>query len=131
MKAEQQEKSSDKCEICFHKLTPSSDAEISVYEEALGYVFTNNDVRNIALSGPYGAGKSSVLEGCKKKIAHKKFLHISLADFKPHSANDADESKRTPESVLEAKILNQLIHQIPSVAIPQTGFSVKRRLWRW
>ncbi|WP_334319325.1 hypothetical protein, partial [Termitidicoccus mucosus] len=117
--AEKPATSSEERNISFHKLTPSKDVDISIYEEAFGYVFSNNDVRNVALSGPYGAGKSSVLEGCKKKVTNKKFLHVSLADFKPHNANELDSVEKTPESVLEAKILNQLIHQISPDAIPQ------------
>ena len=45
----------------FEKLTPVTDSDISVYESAIDFVFENDDVKNIALSGAYGAGKSSVL----------------------------------------------------------------------
>ena len=49
----------------FEKLTPITDSDISVYESAIDFVFENNDVKNIALSGAYGAGKSSVLASYK------------------------------------------------------------------
>lgn len=65
----------------FQKLTPINDADISVYEDAIDFVFQNNDVSNVAISGAYGAGKSSVFETYKKKHTDKKFLHISLAHF--------------------------------------------------
>jgi len=42
----------------FQKLTPISDADLSVYEEAIDYVFDNNDIRNIALSGAYSLSTS-------------------------------------------------------------------------
>lgn len=51
----------------FEKLTPDKDADISVYEEAIEFVFDNSDVTNIAISGAYGAGKSSVIESYEKK----------------------------------------------------------------
>ena len=50
----------------FQKLTPIDDAEIGVYEDALDYVFKNDDVLNVAISGPYSAGKSSLIETYKK-----------------------------------------------------------------
>lgn len=51
----------------FKKLTPKDDIEIKVYEEALNFVFDNDDICNVAVSGPYSAGKSSVIESYKKK----------------------------------------------------------------
>ena len=41
----------------FQKLTPTTEVNLNVYENALEFVFQNVDVRNIAISGPYGAGK--------------------------------------------------------------------------
>ncbi len=43
---------------------------------------------------------------------------------------DHEEKGGIKESVLEGKILNQLIHQIPSDKIPQTNFRVKRKIER-
>lgn len=54
-----------------------------------------------------------------------RFLHISLAHFKSPDQEDETDIK---ESVLEGKILNQLIHQIPSDKIPQTNFRVKKSI---
>jgi len=55
----------------FQKLTPVSDADISVYREAIDFVFDNLDVKNVAISGAYSAGKSSILESYK--ISHLPF----------------------------------------------------------
>ena len=132
----------------FQKLTPINTVDIEIYREAIDFVFENDDLRNIALSGAYSAGKSSVLESYKAKNKNKKFLHISLAHFE--SANVVDDStpteipadenanndeekinKNAPiikESVLEGKILNQLIHQILPKRIPQTNFRIKHRV---
>ena len=52
--------------ITFEKLSPTTDADVKVYKEAFDFVFSNNDVRNVAISGAYGAGKSSILESYKK-----------------------------------------------------------------
>jgi DNA replication protein DnaC len=51
----------------FERLTPTDSLDLNVYEEAINYVFDNPDVRNVAISGAYSAGKSSVLASYKKK----------------------------------------------------------------
>ena len=114
----------------FEKLTLKDDVNIDVYEEALDYVFESDDIRNVAISGAYGAGKSSVLASYKKKHPDKKYLHISLAHFNSEKKDDKDDKgeKGVSESVLEGKILNQLIHQISSDNIPQTNFKVKQNI---
>ena len=109
----------------FERLTPTDNVDLDVYEEAINYVFENSDVRNVAISGAYSAGKSSVLASYKKKHNDLRFLHISLAHFQSPDEKDEPEVK---ESLLEGKILNQLIHQISSDKIPQTNFRVKKRI---
>ena len=140
----------------FQKLTPINTANIEIYGDSIDFVFDNEDLKNVALSGAYSAGKSSVLESYKAKHKDKKFLHISLAHFQSmdpsadlsiqnHNDTIAKDAKNTKgkddtkdgkdnsepivkESVLEGKILNQLIHQIHPKRIPQTNFRVKRRV---
>ena len=109
----------------FERLTPIDNMDLDVYEDAIDYVFDNLDVKNVAVSGAYSAGKSSVLASYKKKHRDLRFLHISLAHFK---SPDQDDEPEVKESVLEGKILNQLIHQIPSEKIPQTNFRVKKKV---
>ena len=108
----------------FEKLTPDNDVDISVYDKAIEFVFDNEDVTNIAISGAYGAGKSSVIKSYEKKHEDKKFMHISLAHFEPMDVEE--ENDAIDETLLEGKILNQLIHQIPVTRIPQTNFRVKK-----
>lgn len=112
--------------LFFQKLTPTDEVKISVYEEAIDFVFANEDITNIAISGPYSAGKSSVIESYKKIHQDYKFVHISLAHFEDTDKKSEAENEKVRESVLEGKILNQLIHQIPVERIPQTNFRVKR-----
>lgn len=126
----------------FQKLTPIRDADIGIYSEALDFVFENDDLRNIAVSGAYSAGKSSVLESYKATHTDKRFLHISLAHFEEtkdiieskaaeqdeEESDAANKPATVKESVLEGKILNQLIHQISPSRIPQTNFRTKKKL---
>lgn len=111
----------------FQKLTPIRDADIGIYSNALDFVFKNDDLRNIAVTGAYSAGKSSVLESYKATHTDKKFIHISLTHFE--ETKDAEHNSTVvKESVLEGKILNQLIHQISPCRIPHTNFRIKNKL---
>ena len=110
--------------IIFQKLTPTDDADIKVYDEAMQYIFDNADIKNIAISGSYGAGKSSLIETLKKRYSDKKFLTVSLAHFTEQNANI--DNMDNVETVLEGKILNQLIQQIDRKNILETNFNVKR-----
>lgn len=113
----------------FQKLTPISDVELGVYENAIDFVFDNNDLKNIAISGQYSAGKSSLVESYKKSHPQIKFVHISLAHFRVTEEAEINEpGKPISETALEGKILNQLIHQIDADDIPQTNFKVKKKV---
>ncbi|EDS3395417.1 hypothetical protein GR986_000929, partial [Salmonella enterica] len=110
----------------FQKLTPISDVELGIYKNAIDFVFANDDLKNIAISGQYSAGKSSLVESYKKSHSNIKFVHISLAHFRATEEAETNEpSKAISETALEGKILNQLIHQINADDIPQTNFKVK------
>ena len=109
----------------FERLTPIDNVKMDVYEDAINYAFDNPDIKNVAITGAYSAGKSSVLATYKKKHKKLKFMHISLAHFESPNQKNKNDVK---ESVLEGKILNQLIHQIPSNKIPQTNFRVKQKV---
>lgn len=109
----------------FEKLTPVDSINLDIYEDAIDYVFNNDDIRNVAISGAYSAGKSSILASYKKKHNDLSFLHISLTHF---NSPEQEEETKVSEPVLEGKILNQLIHQIPTDKIPQTNFRIKKKI---
>lgn len=117
----------DKEEYHFEKLTPFSDADISKYKEMLDFALiieNNDDVTNVAMTGLYGSGKSSVIETYKKQRKGKlKFLSISLSHY------DGTNDIGTKE--LEGKIVNQLLHQINSKKIPKTIFKAKSNISRF
>ena len=133
---------SDSNKYNFQKLTPIKNTDLSIYKEALDFIFEDDDLLNIAISGAYSSGKSSMLESYKVKHSKKRFLHISLAHFESPQIEDNDQSGNKnkdknqtdgetaiKESVLEGKILNQLIHQIDPKRIPQTNFRTKQRVF--
>ncbi len=107
----------------FQKLTPSDEIDLGIYDDAIEYAFSKDDICNIALSGAYGAGKSSVIESYKKQHPERRFIHISLAHL-----TGAGQEEDVSVSDLEGKIINQLVHLIPVERIPQTNFAVKRKI---
>lgn len=77
------------------------------YENVLDEAFECEDVCNIALAGPYGAGKSTIMHTYESEHAEKECIHISLAKF-----DTEVDGKGYTQKELEVKIINQLIHQI-------------------
>lgn len=62
----------------FRNLTPNAHADLQYYRDALDYVFSNDEIRNVALSGAYGSGKSSVIRSYENISEKRTFIHISL-----------------------------------------------------
>ena len=86
----------------FEDLAPSHDVELGLYKEALDEAFENKKVKNIAITGSYGSGKSSLIETYKKE---KKLnvIHISLSHFE----RDIDISLDQMVNILEGKIISE------------------------
>ena len=57
----------------FQSLTPSDTIDLHHYQEALDYVFSSHDIRNIALTGSYGSGKSSVIRSYERSTVETHF----------------------------------------------------------
>lgn len=88
----------------FTNLTPVDSANLSAYDEAIQYVLKTKDLKNIAVTGPYGSGKTSVIRTYESK--HKlNFLNISLAAF-----NEIETDKDPDDSLIEKSILQQLVY---------------------
>ena len=131
-------------QLKFQKLTPIDNVELDTYEEALDFVFSEKDILNIAISGAYGSGKSSILNTYEKKHKELTFIHISLAHFNnvetvlPEQTpkelvgtgekTSIESEEPSIESRIEGKILNQLIQQIPSKKYRKLFFIKKERL---
>lgn len=74
-------KNENKEESIFYDLTPINDIELGIYEEAINFSLKNDKILNIAISGSYGSGKSSLLETYKKKSSRKKFFKYFTDTF--------------------------------------------------
>lgn len=115
----------------YRSLLPKNDMKLDNYLDALNYAMDTDEIRNIALSGSYGSGKSSVINSYENVYSGKRFLHVTLADFeeqhrpKPNAGDTAQNSLKNTVDLLEGKILNQLLHQIDVTNIPQSRFRSK------
>ena len=131
----------------FQKLTPETDADIKVYDEAFEFVFKNDDIRNIAISGSYGSGKSSLIETYKYYHRDIVFNTISLTHFMDESTveennnDDGDNialnldnatiTNKTEDNLLEGQIINQIIQQIEPKLIKKSLFKIKTDKFEW
>jgi GTPase SAR1 family protein len=69
----------------FVDLAPTDKTDkTGVYSEAILFATNNAKVSNIALTGPHGSGKSSIIQSFLKKY-RRPALHISLAAFVPEA----------------------------------------------
>lgn len=128
-------------------LTPSNSIEnIGNYKTYLDDALEGKKIRNIALSGNYGSGKSSIISTYFEQSEYKnKRLQISLASFKKEDAVFLDEDSQTCREGdsdcastqkniikhMEKNIINQILYQIPNEKIPLTSFRIKREMTGW
>jgi len=124
----------------YEDLAPKDDADNSnYYSEALDWALKNDKVYNIALTGPYGSGKSSVLGTYKKNRPHYHYLNISLASFyekkemvqsdSPQNNDSKVEKINNFEDIeIEKSILQQLFYKVHPSQIPYTRF---RKIINW
>lgn len=114
----------EKNKIQFNALTPEIlDKNKSIYTEALDYAFSNDDIKNIAITGIYGAGKSSVW----KTYANNKNLNhcITVSLGKYDDSKIKDEDKIGLENRLERQLINQMLSQINASDIPLSKYKFK------
>lgn len=82
-------------------LTPIDDADVSAYSKMMDAAFADNRACNIAVSGRYGAGKSSFL---RTYFKGRNVLYVSLASF----ISQHDEGDKGGDENSDAKYVNRL-----------------------
>lgn len=87
---------------CLEELTPQDNVDTDkAYDKQMKWALENPNVRNIAITGPYGSGKSSILKTFQKAHREYKFLNLSLASFsiteKPKKTSVEKEGKEEIE----------------------------------
>ena len=103
----------------FVDLAPTDEADKDgVYSEAILFATKNAKVSNIALTGPYGSGKSSIIQSFLKKYPQHA-LHISLAAFVPEADSEGEEVSRQE---IERSILQQMLYGADANKLPLSRF---------
>lgn len=105
----------------FINLAPTSNAtDIDEYSEILDYSLENKDIRNIAIFGNYGAGKSSFLKTYFKN--NSEHINITLGSY-GNDKKKVDEGKiEEYHQTIEKSILQQLLYQTDQEKVPQSRF---------
>lgn len=100
-------------------LAPTDEADPSgVYSAALTEATSNPRVMNIALTGPYGSGKSSIIKSFLKGYS-RPVLQISLAAFLPDAAL---AGHRVTRQEIERSILQQMLYGADANRLPLSRF---------
>lgn len=65
------------------------------------------DAFNIAVTGPYGSGKSTILKTLESKFTKYHYLHISLATLHPFNNQKHKATNQSPEEDYKQNLLNK------------------------
>lgn len=127
----------------FNALTPEIlKGNKQIYTEALDYAFSNNDIKNIAITGIYGAGKSTVWNTYVHQNGLSNIITVSLGKYKNHikdnnrysdsngiADNHSNENQKTDDidddNRVERQLINQILSQIESKKIPLSKYGFK------
>ncbi|MCW3491332.1 YobI family P-loop NTPase [Dethiobacter alkaliphilus] len=116
----------------FEDLTPRSDSTIDKgnhYMNTIQCALKKENVTNIAITGVYGSGKSSIIEKFKHSNSKYNFLTVSLAAFtlSEETLNNKSSYEEAPNhkeisSNIERGVLQQLFYQVSTEEIPYSRF---------
>ena len=118
------------------KLTQEDPSYKTVEElaEVLDHAIINKDIRNVALTGPFGSGKSSIIQTLMAEHKEFNYLPLSLATLQADNEGETEnenkiiseeEKEKRTETLnrkIEYSILQQLIYKEKSDAVPNSRF---------
>lgn len=83
------------------------------HSKRIKYAIDNPNILNLALTGAYGSGKSTILTTFESNYLEYKYLNISLATF---------DKKTFDTEKIEHNILKQLFYSVEHKQIPESRF---------
>lgn len=104
---------------CYDTLAPKTinNDSMQEYFSALKYALSKSEVRNIAVTGNYGAGKSTVISSFMTHHCNDKFINVSLAGFDMTE----NEGVVTPtRQEIELSILQQILYKENKNKLPDS-----------
>lgn len=110
--------------------------EHGLYVDWLNRALRKPDVRNIALSGPYGVGKSSILQGFRKDHPEAIFISLSTLGFREsknhRSATGSSGKGAVSEETnrIQKEIVKQLLYREAPNELPASRFKRIHRMTR-
>lgn len=105
-------------------LTDEKDIEkIQTYLDSLEKTIKQKGITNIALTGGYGSGKSTILKTFQSQKKYE-YLNISLASFNDivNEEGNRKAKKEELERLLEVSILQQIFYHVKPSEIPDSRF---------
>ncbi|TCI22332.1 hypothetical protein [Exiguobacterium sp. SL-9] len=115
----------------FETLLPDTSSNNTIYMHTLDWALNNKDIKNLAITGTYGSGKSSVLKsfwsnfnGKKKvlEISAATFIDMEELDLKEGSLNNTITQNKVV-NMLEHNIMQQMFYKVKPQRIPDSRFN--------
>lgn len=110
------------------------ESEHKLYVDELNRALQMPGVRNIALSGPYGVGKSSILQGFRKGHPEAIFISLSTLGFREsknhHSTTESSEKSAVSGETnrIQKEIVKQLLYRAAPNKLPASRFKRIHRM---
>lgn len=106
-----------------------------MYVDALNNAIQQDEVTNIALSGPYGVGKSSILQGFRKEHPDAIFISLSTLGFSQPAASkspkSSDGSISPQTNQIQKEIVKQLLYRRRPSSLPASRFKrIQKPDWK-
>lgn len=102
----------------FTSLSPTANCdEKDTYCKSISWALEQKDINNIAITGSYGSGKSSIIKKFREKHRNYECLSISLANF-----NDIDNNNLCKDQI-EYNILKHLTYSCKNNSLPDSKIS--------
>lgn len=117
--------------IKYEALTPLHDIDDKASFEALDFALKQDNIHNIAITGNYGAGKSSIINSYFKDRLKTDCLRLSLATFVVNervpnengNISGIGEIPNITKQEIEKSILQQIFYKKPGSAFPFSRFN--------